>query len=202
MTHVAKADFDKYNWTNPELAMLTSQWKWSCRKPIFSQKAPAKDGQWRSLTSKWRQDPQWPRTWREEKACMWPYALVFPPRGVRAIPMQVKVCDRDLIWVQLGTRILCKGHFNWRQSILVIEIPQAYEATSRVKKLRICSRSIGQWGCCQLLRVTKIHLPPDVIRTCSLKQRWKATKVSEVSTMLLNECNRLNDWELKDLMQF
>jgi putative heme-binding domain-containing protein len=190
LTHVAKADFDKYNELSGA-AMLTSSGNDLAETNI---------------------QPEGPgKRWTVEEAL--PVVEVLSGRDLaRGKAMYVAtlcqschtmqgeggVIGPDLS--QLGTRFSAKDILNATINPSD-EISEQYEAT--ILELKTGGSVVGRLTNEDAANyyVSQNPFAPDVIRTVA-KTEVKSTKVSEVSTMLPGMINRLNDEELKDLMAY
>jgi putative heme-binding domain-containing protein len=190
LTHVAKADFERYNELSGA-AMLTSNGNDLAETNI---------------------QPEGPgKRWTVEEAL--PVVEVLNGRDLaRGKAMYVAtlcqschtmqgeggVIGPDLS--QLGTRFSAKDILNATINPSD-EISEQYEAT--ILELKTGGSVVGRLTNENDANyyVSQNPFAPDVIRTVG-KTEVKSTKVSEVSTMLPGMINRLNDEELKDLMAY
>jgi len=190
LTHVAQADFDKYNELSGA-AMLTSSGNDLAETNI---------------------QPEGPgKRWTVEEAL--PVVEVLSGRDLaRGKAMYVATLCQSCHMMQgeggaigpdlsqLGTRFSAKD-------ILTAtinpsdEISEQYEAT--ILELKKGGSVVGRLTNQDDTNyyVSQNPFAPEVIRTVA-KAEVKSTKVSEVSTMLPGMINRLNDEELKDLMAY
>ncbi len=190
LTHVAKADFDKYNELSGA-SMLTSSGN-DLAETTIQPEGPGK-------------------RWTVEEAL--PVVEVLSGRDlVRGKAMYVAtlcqschtmqgeggVIGPDLS--QLGTRFSPKDILNATINPSD-EISEQYEAT--ILELKTGGSVVGRLTNEDDANyyVSQNPFAPDVIRTVA-KTEVKSTKVSEVSTMLPGMINRLNEEELKDLMAY
>lgn len=190
LTHVAKADFDKYNELSGA-AMLTSSGNDLAETNI---------------------QPEGPgKRWTVEEAL--PVVEVLSARDLeRGKAMYVATLCQSCHMMQgeggaigpdlsqLGTRFSAKDILNATINPSD-EISEQYEAT--ILELKTGGSVVGRLTNEDDANyyVSQNPFAPEVIRTVA-KSEVKSTKVSEVSTMLPGMINRLNDEELKDLMAY
>jgi putative heme-binding domain-containing protein len=190
LTHVAEADFDKYNELSGA-AMLTSNGNDLAETNV---------------------QPEGPgKRWTVEEAL--PVVEVLSGRDLaRGKAMYVATLCQSCHMMQgeggaigpdlsqLGTRFSSKDILNATINPSD-EISEQYEAT--ILELKAGGSVVGRLTNEDDTNyyVSQNPFAPQVIRTVA-KDEVKGTKVSEVSTMLPGMINRLNDEELKDLMAY